>query len=308
MQNGNEITIKRENNLLVKKKRSSFKANEARLGYLLIAPALLLISLVILYPVAYNIWLSFHKVSLNPNQPDLFVGLDNYISLLKDASFWHSIMITLIFTVITVLGATLVGLGVALLLNQPLKGRRFFRSIILLPYVAPVISLVFVWQYMFNPVYGMVNYSLVEQLGILDQNIDWLDSPKAALWLVILFDIWHLFPFSFMMILAKLQSIDNSLYEAAEMDGANAWQKLCYITLPELKFVLGSLILLRFIWNFYKFDEIYLLTKEVPVIGVYTYETAFATYNHGLAAAITVVMFALVMVFALVAVRKVLKW
>jgi multiple sugar transport system permease protein len=308
MQNGNEIIIKRENNLLVKKKRSSFKANEARLGYLLITPALLLISLVILYPVAYNIWLSFHKVSLNPNQPDLFVGLDNYISLLKDASFWHSIMITLIFTVITVLGATLVGLGVALLLNQPLKGRRFFRSIILLPYVAPVISLVFVWQYMFNPVYGMVNYSLVEQLGILDQNIDWLDSPKAALWLVILFDIWHLFPFSFMMILAKLQSIDNSLYEAAEMDGANAWQKLCYITLPELKFVLGSLILLRFIWNFYKFDEIYLLTKEVPVIGVYTYETAFATYNHGLAAAITVVMFALVMAFALVAVRKVLKW
>jgi multiple sugar transport system permease protein len=308
MQNGNEIIIKRENNLLVKKKRSSFKANEARLGYLLITPALLLISLVILYPVAYNIWLSFHKVSLNPNHPDLFVGLDNYISLLKDASFWHSIMITLIFTVITVLGSTLVGLGVALLLNQPLKGRRFFRSIILLPYVAPVISLVFVWQYMFNPVYGMVNYSLVEQLGVLDQNIDWLDSPKAALWLVILFDIWHLFPFSFMMILAKLQSIDNSLYEAAEMDGANGWQKLWYITLPELKFILGSLILLRFIWNFYKFDEIYLLTKEVPVVGVYTYETAFATYNHGLAAAITVTLFALVMAFALVAIRKVLKW
>jgi multiple sugar transport system permease protein len=308
MQNGNDIAIKKENNLLVKQKRNSFKANEARLGYLLIAPALLLISLVILYPVVYNIWLSFHKVSLNPNQPDLFIGFENYMLLLKDASFWHSIMITLIYTVITVAGATLVGLGVALLLNQPLRGRRFFRSIILLPYVAPIISLVFVWQYMFNPVYGMVNYSLVEQLGVLDQNIDWLDSPKAALWLVILFDIWHLFPFSFMMILAKLQAIDNSLYEAAEMDGANGWQKLWYITLPELKFILGSLILLRFIWNFYKFDEIYLLTKEVPVVGVYTYETAFATYNHGLAAAITVTLFALVMAFALVAIRKVLKW
>jgi multiple sugar transport system permease protein len=292
----------------VKKRKSSFQEQEARLGYLLIAPSFLLVAVVILYPVLYNIWLSFQKVSLNPRRSDLFIGLENYKTLLTDSGFWSSIGITLVYTVVTVAGATIVGLGVALLLNQAMKGRKLYRSLILLPYVAPVISLVFVWQYMFNPVYGMVNYSLVEQLGILKHHVDWLDTPGAALVLVILFDIWHLFPFSFMMILAKLQAIDSSIYEAADMDGANAWQKLWYVTLPELQFVLGSLLILRFIWNFYKFDEIYLLTKEVPVIGVYTYETAFSTYNHGLAAAITVTLFTLVMAFVLVAVRKVLKW
>jgi len=288
--------------------KPSVKQDEARLGYLLIAPSFLLVAAVILYPVVYNIWLSFHKVSMNPRRSDLFIGLENYRTLLQDAGFWQSIGITLAFTVVTVIGATVVGLGVALLLNEAMLGRKLYRSLILLPYVAPVISLVFVWQYMFNPVYGMVNYTLVKQLGIFQQYVDWLDSPHAALGLVVLFDIWHLFPFSFMMILAKLQSIDRSLYEAAEMDGANGWQKFVHVTLPELKFVLGSLLILRFIWNFYKFDEIYLLTKEVPVIGVYTYETAFSTYNHGLAAAITVTLFALVMAFVLVAVRKVLKW
>ncbi|PWK16574.1 carbohydrate ABC transporter permease [Tumebacillus permanentifrigoris] len=292
----------------MQKKRNSFKASEARLGYLLIAPAFLLVAAVIFYPVLYNVWLSFNKVSLNPRRPDLFIGLENYQTLLQDAAFWHSIWITLLYTVITVLGATLAGLGAALLLNRPLKGRRYYRSILLLPYVAPVISLVFVWQYMFNPVYGMVNYSLVDKLGVFQERIDWLDSPGASFWLVILFDIWHIFPFAFMMILAKLQTVDASLQEAAEIDGANGWKKFWYVTLPELSFVIGSLMILRFIWNFYKFDEVYLLTKEVPVVGVYTYETAFSTYNHGLAAAITVSLFALVMVFVLIAVRKVLKW
>ncbi|MGM0878204.1 MAG: carbohydrate ABC transporter permease [Bacillota bacterium] len=304
LSSSNEILHIKDN----KKKAKSFKAKEARLGYILIAPAFLLVALIIFYPIIYNIWLSLHEVSLNPNQADEFIGFENYINLIKDPTFWNSIYVTLIFTIATVGGATLLGFVVALLLNNTFKGRGFVRSLILLPYVAPIISIVFVWQYMFNPVYGMVNYALVDQLGILGQSVDWLDSPRAALWLVILFDIWHLFPFSFMMILAKLQSIDKSLYEAAEMDGANTWHKVRHITLPEISFVLGSLVILRFIWNFYKFDEIYLLTKEVPVIGVYTYEAAFATYNHGLAASITATLFVIVMGFVLIAVKKVLKW
>ena len=288
--------------------RSQSVKSDARLGYLLIAPSFLLVVAIIFYPVVYNMWLSLHEVSLNPNRPDVFVGLENYKNLITDSSFWNSVWVTIIYTVVTVAGATIVGLAVALLLNNTFKGRGFVRSVILLPYVAPVISLVFVWQYMFNPVYGMVNYTLIEKFGIMSESIDWLNDPTAALWLVIVFDIWHLFPFSFMMILAKLQSIDKSLYEAAEMDGANIWHKVRHVTLPELTLVLGSLVILRFIWNFYKFDEIYLLTKQVPVVGVYTYQTAFATYDHGLAAAITATLFVIVMGFVLVAVRRVLKW
>lgn len=300
-----ELQIENKTN---KRKKSSMKVREARLGYALIAPSLLLILAIILYPIIYNIWLSFHEVSLNPNRPDIFVGFQNYVSLLSDGSFWHSIFITIVFTVGTVGGATVLGLAVALLLNTKFKGRGIARSMILLPYVAPLISIVFVWQYMFNPVYGIVNHTLVDRMGLLSQSIDWLDSPGAALWLVILFDIWHLFPFSFMMLLAKLQSIDESLYEAAEMDGANLWHKIRHITLPELTFVLGSLVILRFVWNFYKFDEIFLLTKQVPVVGVYTYQTAFTTYEHGMAASITATLFVIVMLFVLTAVRKVLKW
>jgi multiple sugar transport system permease protein len=289
-------------------RKYSFKAAEARLGYLLIAPSILLILAVIAYPLVYNISLSFQHVSLNPRRPSKFIGLGNYQDLITDPSFWHSIVITLTYTVTTVAGATMIGLFVALLLNQRLKGRRLYRSVILLPYVAPVISLVFIWKYMFNPVYGFVNHVLVDQMHLLNHRIDWLDSPTGSLGLVILFDIWHLFPFSFMMILAKMQSIDETLYEAAEMDGANVWRRVWHITLPELKFVVTSLIILRFIWNFYKFDEIYLLSKQVPVVGVYTYMTAFSTYNFGMASAITVSLFILVMALVLVAVRRVLKW
>jgi multiple sugar transport system permease protein len=289
-------------------KKYSFKAAEARLGYLLIAPSMLLIAAVIAYPLVYNVWLSFHKVSLNPRRPSKFIGLGNYGDLLTDPEFWNSIFVTLIYTILTVAGATIVGLLIALLLNQKLKGRRLYRSVILLPYVAPVISLVFIWKYMFNPVYGIINYLLVDQWHLLSHRIDWLDSASGALALVILFDIWHLFPFSFMMILAKLQSVDESMYEAAEMDGANGWHRLWYITLPEIKFVVTSLVILRFIWNFYKFDEIYLLSKQVPVVGVYSYMTAFATYNYGLASAITITLFFMVMALVIVAVRKVLKW
>ncbi|PZE22847.1 sugar ABC transporter permease [Paenibacillus xerothermodurans] len=290
------------------RKKPTMKDKEARLGYLLIAPSLILIAIVILYPVIYNITLSFQNVALNPRRSNTFIGFDNYVALLTDPSLWHSLWVTLIYTTATVIGATVLGVAVALLLNQQLKGRRLYRSVVLLPYVAPIISLVFVWQYMFNPVYGMVNYTLVQQLGVLGEYVDWLDSPNAALTLVSVFDIWHLFPFCFMMVLAKLQSIDQTVYEAAEIDGAGGWNKFRFITMPEVQFVVGSLMILRFIWNFYKFDDVYLLTKEVPVVGVYTYELAFTTFDHGLAAAITVTLFILIMVFVLFAVRKVLKW
>ncbi|WP_219836956.1 carbohydrate ABC transporter permease [Paenibacillus sp. R14(2021)] len=288
--------------------KKTSKAAEARLGYLLIAPSLALIAAVIVYPLFYNIWLSFNHVSLNPRKPSKFIGFGNYKSLILDGSFWHSIAVTLIYAIITVVGATVIGLYAALLLNQKMKGRRLYRSVILLPYVAPVISLVFIWKYMFNPAYGIVNDVLVDQLHLLSHRIDWLDSASGSLWLVIIFDIWHLFPFTFMMILAKMQSIDESMYEAASIDGATPWRKLWHITLPEIKFVVASLVVLRFIWNFYKFDEIYLLSKQVPVVGVYTYMTAFSTYNYGLASAITVSLFVLVMALVLVIVRKVIKW
>lgn len=284
------------------------KQKEARLGYWLVLPTLVLIVGLIFYPVIYNLWLSLHKVNMNPTKPNIFIGLSHYWNVVTDMDFWIALKTSIIFTVTTVVGTTLLGLGVALLLNKEFKGRSIVRGIILLPYVAPVISLVFGWKYLFHPVFGMVNYILVDLLHLLPQHINWVESPQFAIYTVILFNIWRNFPFAFLMILAELQSISSVLYEAAEIDGATGWQKFTYVTLPGLKYVMGALVILRTIWNFYKFDEIYLLSRSVVTVPVYVYEKAFSNFNFGEGAAITTILFILVMSFILYYVKKVLEW
>ena len=291
----------------VERHKRSLKKSEARLGILLILPSILLICAVIIYPICYNIYLSFHKVSLNPMRPSTFVGLANYAKLFADSDFIRALLTTVIYVTITVVGSTLVGLLTALLLNREFKGRKVARSLIILSYVAPVISTVFVWQYMFNSIYGIVNYLSVDILHLFKESPAWFDNTILSTGLVALYDIWRTFPFSFMMILAALQAIDKSLYEAAEVDGASPLKRFFCITLPEITPVIWSLVILRTIWNFYKFDDIYLLTKRVKVIGIYLYDTAFSVNNHGLAAAITVVLFCFVMFFVASLGKKVLK-
>lgn len=285
--------------------KSTLKKAEARLGLLFILPSLILIASIIIYPLCYNVYLSFHKVALNPLKQPKFIGISNYMNLLADGDFLKSLMLTFLYVIITVISSTTVGLLVALLMNRKFKGRGIARSLVILPYVAPIISLVFVWQYMFNGIYGVVNYITVDKLHIFSAAPAWFDHPVLSMILVILFDTWRVFPYSFMMILAALQAIDDSLYEAAMIDGAGAWKQFWAITLPEIMPVVASLIVLRSIWNFYKFDDVYLLTKQVPIMGVYLYQTAFSVHDFGLAAAITIVLFIIVMTFVLFVKRKV---
>ncbi|SFL53644.1 carbohydrate ABC transporter permease [Halanaerobium salsuginis] len=281
---------------------------DAKLGYWLILPTVVAISTLIFYPVFYNLWLSMQEVNMNPIQPNTFVGLAHFIDILTDLDFWISFRTSLIFTITTVIGTTVLGLAVALLLNRDFPGRSVIRGVILLPYVTPVISAVFGWKYLFNPVFGQANYFLVDILHLFPQHINWIESPAFAIYAVIIFNIWRNFPFAFLMILAELQSISASLYEAAEVDGASAWQKFKHITLPELKFVLGALVILRTIWNFYKFSEVYLLSASVNVLPVYIYEKAFASYDFGQAAAISAILFIFVLGFIMFYVKKVLEW
>lgn len=287
---------------------TGMQKRDARLGKILILPTVLLIAGLIFYPIGYNLYLSLHEVSMNPNVPDTFIGIDHFVNILSDIDFWDSFQTSIIFTSTTVIGTTLLGLGVALLLNRKFPGRSIIRGIILLPYVTPVISAVFGWKYLFNPVFGLANYFLVDLLHLLPQHINWIESPRYAIYAVIIFNIWRNFPFAFLMILAELQSISQTLYEAAIVDGASRWQQFRYITLPELKFVLGALVILRTIWNFYKFSEVYLLSSSVEVLPVYIYEKAFANYNFGEAAAISAILFVFVLGFILFYVRKVLEW
>lgn len=278
-----------------KRKKLTLRQKESILGVVLIMPTVLAIVGIIGYPIVYNIKLSFHKVALNPLKPDVFVGVKNYLKLFTDSEFYLVVGVTIVFVLTSVILSTSLGLGVALLLNRKFKFRGAARSLLLMSYVTPMISLVYIWIYMFNPLYGIVNYLVVDCLQLAKTAPAWFDSLGFSFCMVILFDTWRVFPYAFMMILASLQSIDTTLYEAAEVDGASRFKRFRYITLPEIMPAVLSVATLRMIWNFYKFDDVYLLTKKLPLVGVYLYKTAFASNNYGLAASITVVLFFVVM-------------
>jgi multiple sugar transport system permease protein len=289
------------------KQLSIRERNEAKLGWKLVAPTVIIIAALIVYPILYNIYLSFFKVSISA-KGNVFVGLQNYVNVLSDSSFWLSFFITVMFTILTVGGSILLGLGVALLMNRKFPGRVFVRALILLPYVTPLIAIVFAWKYIFLPVDGPLMKFLGE-IHLMNSGTDFINNPNNSFWVVVIFNIWRNFPFVYLMVLARLQSIPSTYYEAAEMDGAKDFQKFWYVTLPELYFVLGSIALLRGIWNFYKFDEVYLMSKVANTLPIYIYDKAFSGIpQQGVAAAIATMLFVVMSLMIGFYVKKVLKW
>ncbi|EIT8643563.1 sugar ABC transporter permease [Escherichia coli] len=265
---------------------------------LLLAPSLLLLGGLVAWPMVSNIEISFLRLPLNPNIEATFVGVSNYVRILSDPGFWHSLWMTVWYTALVVAGSTVLGLAVAMFFNREFRLRKTARSLVILSYVTPSISLVFAWKYMFNNGYGIVNYLGVDLLHLYEQAPLWFDNPGSSFVLVVLFAIWRYFPYAFISFLAILQTIDKSLYEAAEMDGANAWQRFRIVTLPAIMPVLATVVTLRTIWMFYMFADVYLLTTKVDTLGVYLYKTAFAFNDLGKAAAISVVLF--IIIFAVI--------
>ena len=288
-------------------KSFSLDRDEARFGWYLILPAVIVIGGLIIYPIIYNIYLSFFDVKLKG--ANLYVGLANYVSVLTDPTFWRSVLTTFIYVLATTIGTTLVGLGVAMVMNKKFPLRGFVRGLILLPYVAPVISVVFSWQFIFDPVNGIFMHTTVEMLRIFSRRFNLIGNPQTAVIVAIVFNIWKNSPFTYLMILSRLQSINTTYYEAAEIDGASPWQKFRHITLPELYFVVGAIVILRVIWNFNKFEEVYLLTENVKVLSVYTYFKAFTgAMQQGQGASLALIQFLLLVAFILFYVKRVLKW
>nr|WP_318381579.1 sugar ABC transporter permease [uncultured Enterobacter sp.] len=269
---------------------------------LLLAPSLVLLGGLVAWPMLSNIEISFQHLPLNPALSASFIGLENYIGILTDAAFWQSLWTTFWYTALVVLGSTGLGLGVALFFNREFRLRKTARSLVILSYVTPSISLVFAWKYMFNSGYGIVNFLGVDVLHLFSEAPLWFDNPGSSFFLVVLFAIWRYFPYAFISFLAILQTIDKSLYEAAEMDGANAWQRFRIVTLPAIMPVLATVITLRAIWMFYMFADVWLLTTKVNILGVYLYKTAFAFNDLGKAAAISVVLF--VIIFAVILITR----
>nr|WP_319514023.1 sugar ABC transporter permease [uncultured Cohaesibacter sp.] len=225
---------------------------------------------------------------------------DNFRSVFDSGEFLEVLWVTLFYTVVGTIGALVVGMLAALMLNKSFTGQGVLRGLFLFPYVAPVIAVAFTWVTLLDPFSGSFNALLV-QMGLIETPINFFGQRPLALFTVTAFEIWRYFPLSFLFILARMQSIDHDIYEAADMDGASPFQKFYYLSLPQLMGILSVLFLLRFIWTFNKFDDIFLMTggnAGTRTLTVNVYEQAFAISNIGAGAAVAVVIFGCLLAFS----------
>ncbi|SNR40661.1 carbohydrate ABC transporter permease [Puniceibacterium sediminis] len=226
---------------------------------------------------------------------------ENFARIFDGDEFWGVLGVTLFYAVFGTVGALLFGLFAAMLLNKSFRGQGILRGLYLFPYVSPVIAVAFAWVLLFDPFSGSANALLI-QMGVTTEAINFFGQRPLALIMVTVFEIWRYFPLSFLFILARMQSIDTDMYEAADMDGASPFQQFWYLSVPQLLGILSVLFLLRFIWTFNKFDDIFLLTggnAGTRTLTVNVYEQAFAVSNIGAGAAVAVVIFACLLAFSI---------
>ncbi|WP_424100312.1 carbohydrate ABC transporter permease [Moorena producens] len=276
-------------------KTDPIAAQEQRTGWLLVTPALLLLLLVYGYPILRSFWLSLFTNNLGTQLQPVFSGLNNYGRMMGDGRFWHSLWNTVIFTSVSVALELVLGIAIALILNQTFKGRGIVRTIAILPWALPTALIGLVWAWMFNDQFGVWNDILL-RLGIIQDGINWLGYPTTAMMAVIAADVWKTTPFISILLLAGLQSIPQDLYEAYALDGATPWQSFKHITLPLLTPQILISLLFRFAQAFGVFDLIKVMTGGGPggateVVSLYIYTTVMDYLDFGYGAALVVVTF-----------------
>jgi len=262
----------------------------------LLLPSGLALGGIILYPLTYSLYLSFHELPLFGARPR-FVGLEQFRRLLASDWFWHDLWNTTVFTAGSVLVQLTAGVGLALLLNRLRTGRSVLRGLLLAPYIVPTVVVALLWRWVLNDLYGIIPH-LLTTLGI--PSPQWLANPSWAMATVIGINAWMFFPFVLLVVMARLEGVPPSLYEAAALDGAGGWQRFRYVTLPQLREVLVVVGLLRGIWMFNKFDSVWLITAGGPVgatetLPILGYIASFARFDLGAGAAVGTVVFAIIM-------------
>jgi len=306
---------------------STFLAKEARLAFWLMVPTVTVVAAFVVFPVLWNLWLSLKPVTLGDLRgASLFrwnPTLDNFRRVLGDPEFLSVLTTTLLYTVGGSGLSVVLGLAAALLVHGSFPGRSLVRGLFLSPYIAPVVAVTFTWSFILDPQLGVVN-ALGVQSGVFTQPMAffsqrWLDLPLGggvrvriplALTSVILFEGWRYFPFAFLFVLARLQSIPEPLYRAASVDGAGPFQRFYHITLPQLASVLYTLFLFRFIWTINKFDDIFLLTRGqagTKVMTIKVYEYAFGRFDIGAGCAAAMVLFVVLSLFLIAYFRWIVK-
>jgi multiple sugar transport system permease protein len=261
-----------------------------------LAPAALLLGIVTVYPLAHVVWLSLERRSLLDPAPPSFTGLDNYARLAADERFWNALGNTAYFVAVSVSLELVLGLAFALALQRPFRGRAALYGIILLPWAVPTAVSARMWEWMFEPDIGVLNY-------VLGAQVNWLGSPAWALNAAVLMDVWKSTPFVALLLIAGLQSIPQDLYRAAAVDGASRWTVLARITLPLLAPMILVALLFRTIDAFRVFDAIYVLTGGGPAdstetLSIYAYKMLFQSLEFGYGSALAVSVFACVALIA----------
>ena len=277
--------------------------------YLFILPAVALVALIVIYPLVRNVVNSLQtdeRMMLGNAKP-AFVGLQNFASVWKEGLLQVSLTNSFLFTALSVFIAFLIGLLLSTLLNRARKLRTLYRILIMLPWIVSPMVAAFAWKALFDDAFGFINYALL-QLGIIGSNVIWLGSFSTALSALIIANVWRIFPFVAIMLLAGLQSIPQEIEEAAEIDGAGPFAKYFRITLPMMKNIILIIVLLQFIWNFNEFTVIQVLTQGGPadttiVLPVVIYRLGFKYFRTGTASALSLILSVILLIFSLLYLR-----
>ena len=269
-------------------------------AYLFLTPAFVVFTVFTLFALAFVVYLTFHEWSIiEPEKP--FVGLQNYKDLLEDERFRKSVVNTIYFTGAALPLGMVIGLSIALLLNQPLRGRGVFRTLYYLPAITPFVVAAIIWKWLYNGDYGLFNYYLLKT-NVIHEPLAWLSDQNLAMPSVVLMTVWTGVGFSMVVYLAGLQSIPEELYEAAKVDGAGPWARLRHITLPGLLPSTVFLAVIQIIFLMQVFTQIFVMTRGGPIdktttVLFYVYETAFGFYEMGYASTIAFALFLMLLVF-----------
>lgn len=272
------------------------RQRERRTGWYLTIPAVLVLLLVYAYPIIWAFFSSLFTENLSTNLESQFTGFDNYIRLALDGRFWNSIWNTAVFTVASLVVELLLGLGIALTLDQAFRGRGWVRTIAILPWALPTALIALAWRWIFNDQFGVWNDMLINWFHILQEPVSWLGDPFWAMVAVIAADVWKTTSFVAILLLAGLQSIPQDLYEAHAIDGASPWQSFRQITLPLIMPQILIAMLFRFALAFGIFDLVLVMTGGGPggateMVSLYIYDTVMRYLDFGYGAALVVVTF-----------------
>jgi len=271
--------------------------------YAFLLPGLFILGTLLSVPLYKVIEYSLFDNVIIEQQPR-FVGLDNYTELLSDGGYWSALLNTAIFTIGSVFGHLVIGIGLALLVNADIhpRARTLFRSLLVLPWIFTAVVVALNWQLLLNP-FGVVNYSL-QAIGVTDEPLDWLGDPDLAMWSLLLISTWRGYPFIMISFLSGLQSVPKELYEAADIDGANFLHKFWHVTVPQLKPVIYGVALLDLIWTFQLFPLVWLTTGGGPgrateVLSTLTYRLAFVDFQFSQASTVAVTILGISAVFTM---------